>query len=77
MFQLIIDETYSKCETLQVISNPLSSKLCHYRSVYTERDHDRGLAALAKKWSKQNKLKLFIQSAKANVEYNFSLYYLD
>jgi len=45
------------------------------RSVYIERD--RGLAAFAKEWSKKNKLKSFIQSAKANAEHGFSLVYLD
>jgi len=57
------------------IWNFIFSRLDSLRSVYTERDRD--LVAFAKEWSKYNKLKSFIQSAKANVEHDFSLFYLD
>jgi len=35
-------------------------------------ERDRGFAALAKEWSKKNKLKSFIQNATATAEHNFS-----
>jgi len=43
------------------------------KSVYTERD--RGFAAFTKEWSKQNKLKSFIQNATA--EHDINLFYLN
>jgi len=45
--------------------------------VYLHRTRPRLDAAFAKEWSKSNKLKSFIQSAKANAEHDFSLFYLN